>query len=206
METNRSKKTQAFFYILCIFCIAGLVELALLFNPAFAGPNSEAGCAVDMGIYTHNYSDEITKNHIEPSIAAESGQTVFAMIVAQNVNDLDTYKIEALFDPTRLKFIQGFEENRFEGINNILKKFYGATLGFQAVRQRPGKVIIANTLVDNNRNEAPEGSGVLAILEFETLDANPDNFIWLDSVHFVDSDGNNDAVTKRLRGAVNGSF
>jgi hypothetical protein len=204
MKTNKWKKTQVFFCVLCIFCMAGLVELALLSDSACAGPNSEAGCAVDMGIYTHYYSDEITKHNIEPSIAAEAGQTVFVMIVAQNVTDLDTYEIEALFDPTRLKFIQGFEENQFDGITNILKKFYGTTLGFQAVCQSPGKAIIANTLVDNNRNEAPEGSGVLAILEFETLDAKPDNFIQIGSVHFVDSDGNNDVVTKRLRGAVNG--
>jgi hypothetical protein len=148
------------------------------FTPLWAGPNGSASCAVDM-----NY----TTQKIESNLKAKMNDNIWIAIVAQNVTNLDTYQVEVKFDVNRLKFLGGVEDNSMSGIVNLLKTNGGQTIGFQTKERRAGTVNISNALVGTDSKQAPEGSGIIALLNFKVLDAKPDNGLLLFNVHFLDS-------------------
>ena len=82
-------------------------------------------------------------------------------------------------------------------IKNILKKNGGGTIGFQCALIEPGKINIANTMTGEDEEQAPEGSGVLAIIEFKTLTNYPNARLTLANVLFIDT-FNNHAVVQQL--------
>ncbi len=171
-----------------------------------SGLNSSAGCAVDMNMNTINYDDDITGKDIEKSAEAHKNDEKYVVIAGQKVSNLDTYQVEVHFDTSRLQFMEGYEDNAFNGIYNLLKKNGGTTVGFQAVEDTPGIVNISNTLSGNNIDEAPEGSGILGILKFKVIDDNPANSLTLRNVHFIDSFGNDNYITALINGVFNGGL
>ena len=158
-------------------------------GPAWAGPNASAGCALDLDCSSLDYDCFVSDADIDSRATASVGEDIFMIVVAQNVVNLDTYQVEVDFDPEKLAFIQGYEENTFAGIVNILKENGGSTVGFQAVERVPGNVNIGNALVGSNTYEAPECSGVLGLLRFVLLDDSRNNRITLSNVKFIDSNG-----------------
>jgi len=166
-------------------------------------PSSLPGIAVDFNIQTRDYDDGISLKDIESTISIKTNDEVWLAIVAQNVVNLDTYQVEITFDPDRLEFINGMEENPFSDIHNLLKKNGGSTIGFQAVERNPGVVNVSNSLTLENVDEAPEGSGIIGLLRFKVIDTLPDNSISLINVHFMDTYQNDFLVTNTINAVIN---
>jgi hypothetical protein len=181
--------------------------LCMLSPPVIhAGPNASAGCALDMDYTTRVYDPGITTTDIESSSEAAANDEIWIAVVAQNVTNLDTYQVEVSFDTNRMAFLGGLEENPSEGIYNLLKNNGGATIGFQAVEHVPGTVNIANALVGADTAEAPEGSGMIALLHFKVLDNNSNNQLTLSNVHYLDSEHTDDPIVTLMHGVMNPSL
>lgn len=175
--------------LLCIIALATILNGTLI-----AGHNSSAGCSVDMSIPLPG----LTQN-----IVAYGNDTIDVAIVADNVTNLDTYQIEIQFDPKILQFVGGYEEDPFIlGIENILKKNGGKTIGFQALENKQGALNITNTLIGSNTAQAPEGTGVLAIISFKVLEKGTST-ISVKSAIFVDSNHNEDNIKRLSDGKLN---
>ena len=173
-----------------------ILSLIFIFGtaPAWAGPNSSAGCALDLNYETRNYDAGITSKDIETAIEGKVGDEIWVGVIAQNVSNLDTYQAEVLFEADRLSYVEGYEDNTFAGIKNLLKINGGTTIGFQAVENTPGKVNIANALTGSNKDQAPEGSGIIALLKFKILSCGSDIPLTLSNVKYMDSDGSNEPL------------
>ena len=187
----KDSKVTGFWRIRPILIVLSLVFISGTY-PAWAGPNSSAGCALDLDYATHNYDSGITAENIESVITAEAGDEIWVAVVAQDVSNLDTYQAEVEFDPDHIAFVEGYEDEAFGGVENLLKKNGGTTIGFQAVENTPGKVNIANTLTKSDTAEAPEGSGIIALLKFKVL--GEDIRLTLSNVRYMDSEGSNEPI------------
>ncbi len=157
------------------------------------------GLALDMDISTTNYE---AANEIESQISACQDDEIWIAVAALGVTNLDTYQVEASFDTDKLEFLEGAEENSMGGISNLLKKNGGTTTGFLAVENTPGTVNISDTLTGTDCNQAPEGSGALALLKFRVLDGDPDAALTLGNVFFLDCTGGNEEITDLRNGKV----
>ncbi len=153
--------------------------------------------ALDMDISTTNYE---AASEIESQISACKEDEIWIAVVALNVTDLDTYQVEVSFDTDKLEFLEGAEENPMGGISNLLKKNGGTTTGFLAVEDVPGTVNISDTLTGADCDEAPEGSGALALLKFRVLSAGTDAELTLGNTFFVDCTGDNQGITDLRNG------
>ncbi|MDH3346555.1 MAG: cohesin domain-containing protein, partial [Desulfobulbaceae bacterium] len=167
-------------------------------------PEAQAyGAALDMNIATYSYNQtSLSDQDIEPTVTASLNDEIFLTVVAQNVTNLDTYQVEVLFDPAKLQFLAGYEENTLTGLNNILKSNGGTTIGFMSVETTTGTVNIVNSLVGDDASIAPEGTGIIAILKFRVLAESYSNNLLLNNVYFVDNTGINENAANLLNGAV----
>ncbi len=199
----RIKPASFFRCLLILFCLFALFRT----DPAWAGPNSSAGCALDLNYATHNYDAEISARDIDSSVEAKSGDEIWVAVVAQNVTDLDTYQVLIEFDPNRMSFIKGHEELPDNGPETLLKSNGATPLGF-LVMEYPNAprrtLVVASTLKGRSRDEAPEGSGIIAFLKFKVLDGNLDNQLTIRSVNYWDSERiNSSANDNRMNAVVN---
>ena len=158
------------------------------------------GLALDMDISTTNYESTDPDSEIESQISACQDDEIWIAVAALGVTNLDTYQVEASFDTDKLEFLEGAEENPMGGINNLLKKNGGTTTGFLAVEDVPGTVNISDTLTGADCDEAPEGSGALALLKFKVLSAGTDAELTLGNTFFVDCTGDNQGITDLRNG------
>jgi hypothetical protein len=172
-------------------------------NITFNFKSTQSQISLDMDPSTRNYDDTISSKDIEPTIAVPENGEVWVAVVAQGVTDLDTYQVEVSFNTEKVEFIEGVEENPSEGIENLLKKNGGETVGFQAVETIAGTINIANALTYTDCDQAPEGTGILALLKFRVLDTDPDNYLTLGNVFFIDCNGSQQEVTNLTNGSFN---
>jgi len=201
MRTIKGRKTNR--YLIIALFIVHCLPFFFGSHLAWAGPNLDAGCALDTDYTTQDYDAGITSKGIDSTINANANDEIWIAVVAQNVTNLDTYQVEVNFDPSRMSFIQGFEDNPFDGVNNLLKKNGGITVGFQAVENVAGIVNVANALSGTDTNKAPEGSGIIALLKFKVLDGDPDNHLTLSNVHYLNSGGTDNSITNLMYAVVN---
>jgi len=145
------------------------------------------GCSIDMNIHTHQYDNNISQIDIESQITAKPSDRLWVAVIAQNMIDLDTYEIEIHYDANVLSFEGGYEDSSMLGIDNLLKLNSGRTIGFQAVESKQGVINIANSLIGTDSNEAPEGTGVIAILHFTLLSDVVSSQISITKVNFLNS-------------------
>ena len=162
---------------------------------------STVACRLDMNIQTTSYGPEGSSIEIEPEIIAYMNDTITVAVVAQGVTDLDTYQVEIQFDPQSLKFIKGYEDVPSLGIQNVLKSSGGTTIGFMAFEKTPGTINIANALVGKNTHQAPDGSGILAVLRFKVLSDKTSELV-LKNIYFVDSNKKQCVVTQKFGGKI----
>jgi hypothetical protein len=172
-----------------------IIALATIMNGTLiAGQNSSAGCSVDMSIPLPG----LTQN-----IVAYSNDTIDVAIIADNVTNLDTYEVELQFDPKILQFAGGYEEDPFIlGIDNILKKNGGKTIGFQVVEKKSGLLNITNTLIGSSTDQAPEGTGCLAIISFKVLEKGTSS-VSIKNAIYVDSNHKEDIIKRTSDGNLN---
>jgi uncharacterized repeat protein (TIGR01451 family) len=159
-----------------------------------------AALSLDMDISTRNYDDTISSTDIEQTIFVPENDEAWIAVVAQGVTNLDTYQVEVSFDTEKVEFIEGVEDNPSEGIENLLKKNGGETTGFQAVENISGTVHIENALAQQDCDDAPEGTGIIALLKFRVLDTNQDNQLTLGNTFFTDCNDNQEEVTDLTHG------
>ncbi|ETR64813.1 MAG: hypothetical protein OMM_15308, partial [Candidatus Magnetoglobus multicellularis str. Araruama] len=62
---------------------------------------------------------------------------------------------------------------------------------------------IANSLVGQDTKQAPEGSGIIAIIKFKVLDDQSNNAITLSNVFYVDSNITKDVITHLNHATIN---
>jgi len=168
----------------------------------YAGPNSIANCNLDLDIQTYSYVADDPTMDVEDSLHAIVNSMVYVAVVAHNVNNLDTYQVELNFDPEKLEFIAAYEEDPVVmGISNLLKVNGGSTLGFYAAKREPGLINIANTLIGDFTSQAPEGSGIIAIIGFRVLKPGVCR-IKLSNVHFINSNTIEDHIVNTKNGII----
>jgi hypothetical protein len=163
-----------------------------------------AGLALDMNTDTRNYLNVFSYQDIEATApgSAGIGDEIWVAVVAQNVTNLDTYQAEVTFDPLKLDYLGGIEDNPVSGIYNLLKKNGGTTVGFQAIEQCPdncGVINISNALTAETTAVAPEGTGILALLNFRVLNVAS---LGLSNVFFVDPYGVGQHITQLRGGGI----
>lgn len=190
--------------IYAIGCVLSCLLFTVFPGMSYAGPNSSAGCSLDMDYTTCSYESGVSSLDIESSVTAYIDDIVSVAVIAQGVTNLDTYQVEVLYDTASLQFIGGYEDVPLFAIDNLLKTNGGATIGFQAIEKEPGIVNIANTLTGTDTSQAPEGSGIIAIIRFKVLEDGPSKLI-LTNVHFVDSLQNDDLITNKTDGELEGA-
>ena len=169
---------------------------------AWSGPNLEAGCAIDLNLTTVEYDSGVSEKDIEATKTVEADEEFWIAVVAQNVENLDTFQVEVNFDSSKLSFVGAAEENPLQGIDNLLKKNGGTTTGLFAQSTADGVLNIADSLTGTSTEEAPEGSGVLALLKFRALPGVSYTQLTLNNVHFIDSGGTNNDSPSTLSPAV----
>ena len=160
------------------------------------------GVVLDMDISTTDYESTNPDSEIESQVSACQDDDIWIAVAALGVTDLDTYQVEVSFDTDKLEFLEGAEEYPMGGISNLLKKNGGTTTGFLAVENTPGTVNISDTLTGADCNQAPEGSGALALLKFRVLDGDPDAALTLGNVFFLDCTGGIEEITDLRNGKV----
>jgi alpha-tubulin suppressor-like RCC1 family protein len=162
--------------------------------PAIAGTNSNAVCILDLDYSTPEIESE-------QSINANS--EIWIAVIAQDVQNLDGYQVEIVYDSKRMQFKSGIEDNSMAGITNLLKINGGTTVGFQAQEKSDGRINISNALAGNDINQAPEGSGIIAIIQFKVLDSQSDNTLTLSNVNFLNSQQENDNISMLKHAVIN---
>jgi len=178
-----------------------LFSIIYLSSICFAGNNDNAGCSIDMDITSINYENILSQSDIDYQINAVEGERINVAVVAQNVQNLDTYQVEIKYDNSKLKYIFASEEFEIIGVENLLTKNNGKTIGFQSVEKTPGIINIANTLIKSDTLQAPEGSGVIAVLVFNVI-KNGQTTLELSNVNFIDSFGNEDKIDNLTNGMI----
>jgi len=162
--------------------------------------NSPAALSVDMDMATRDYDDTVSSKDIEQTIFVPENDEAWVAVVAQGVTNLDTYQVEVSFDTEKVEFIEGVEEDPSEGIENLLERNGGETSGFQAVENVSGTIHIENALTQQDCGDAPEGTGIIALLKFRVVDTNQDNHLTLDNAFFTDCNDNQQEVTNLENG------
>ncbi len=175
------------------FAMTCLLIIAIFVCISHAGSQTSPGCSLDMNLATQT---------VESGITADAGDIVSLAVIAENVNNLDTYQIELAYAPDTVRFVGGYEDVPTMGIRNLLKKNGGTSIGFQATEKRPGLLNIANTLTGTDAAEAPEGSGIIAVMRFRVLRDGPCQ-LGLANVRFSDSSRNEVLVTNLKGGKIN---
>lgn len=188
---------------LCIItCLISFLIIITLQHTSHAGQNASAGCSLDMDIATHSYEPVISLTDIESNIRAYANDVISVAVVAQNVSNIDTYQAEVTYDTTTLQFMEAWEDAPMHGIKNVLKTNHGTSIGFQVTEREPGVVNIANTLTGTDISEAPEGSGILAVMRFKVLTGDSAE-LGLRNICFADSFQNKDFITIKKHGNIN---
>jgi hypothetical protein len=161
---------------------------SLVTLPATAGPNESASLSVDLDLTTPG----IQSQHI---IDEEVSQ-FFAAVWCEDVENLDTYSFLLTFDTSLVELTGTYEENPMAGLTNILKSNGGATLFMEpsTEEKQAGKITVASTLTESNPAQAPEGSGLLALLQFAVLDLG-ECTLSLGETRLLDHEGISDDIT-----------
>ena len=185
-----------------IFFSFVIIMSIITFNShSLAEHEKKSACYLDMDITTRTYNNADAVD-IESSIISYADDTIMVGIIAQNVLNLDTFQVEVNYDPSVLSFIAAAEDLTYKGIKTILKKNGGSTIGFQATEKKSGTINISNTLIGDDPQIAPEGTGLLAIIKFKVL-SDKTTFLDLKNVFFVGSDKTEDPVNLLHGGKIN---
>ncbi|MBD3345427.1 MAG: hypothetical protein GF401_10235 [Chitinivibrionales bacterium] len=159
---------------------------ALLWIAAVAGPNQDATISIDMDPSTAG---------IQNTLSSDAG-TFWVFVTAGAVKNLDTYSFRMTYNTDSLEFISASWS--YAGTNNILTLNGGSTIGQSAPDTLDGSPDTVEgwlTLIGDDTLQAPDGSGLLAAIQFRSL-LGPLNSTAIRSAlgDFVDSDGERDLV------------
>jgi PKD repeat protein len=92
------------------------------------------------------------------------GDVVTVQVEIQNAVNLDSYDFKVTYNPFKLKLIEGSVS---EG--SFLQTTVDGESFFQADTSKPGEVWLSNSLPGQNPEEAPDGDGLLAAMQFKVI-------------------------------------
>jgi hypothetical protein len=132
---------------------------------------------------------DVTTPQIDSVKMAAAG-TLTIGIYAKNAVNLDSYSFDVSFNPAVLGFQTAAEDNSFAGLANILKKNGGQTLNVNLGLKKGcnDTVNINNTLQGSDSAKAPDGDGLLGLIQFTVLEALPCT-LSLHNAVFLDYEG-----------------
>jgi hypothetical protein len=136
---------------------------------------------------------DVTTPQIDSVKMAAPG-TLTIGIYCKNAVNLDSYSFDVAFNPAVLSFQTAAEDNSFAGLTNILKKNGGQTLNVNLGLKKgcTDTVNINNTLQGSDSVKAPDGDGLLGVIQFSVKEALPctlslHNAVFLDYESVMDS-------------------
>ena len=142
--------------------IAIILQSVIISHYGLAGQNNAAGIRIDF-----NYTQSGNQG-VNSTIPQTIGTVIWLEIHAVNTSNLDTYEFDLHFNNAELVLNAAYEDNPFSGENNLLKKNGGSTIGFGATNTGD-QINVRNTLVGNQGDNSPDGTGLLALLKFTTI-------------------------------------
>jgi hypothetical protein len=164
-------------------------------DAAIAGPNASSGCAIDLDDSTHDYEVNISNKDIESKGTVGSKDEVTIAVVAQNVSDLDTFQVEINYDPDLIQFIRAYENTSQETV--FLQQNGGISTGLMVAEKQTGTINIASALIGKDKEEAPDGTGIIAFLDFKILNNTKKIHLSLSNVYYINFDGVKDHITHK---------
>ena len=170
--------------------ISLLILSVLLPSFAIAGPNENAGIVFDMNAMTYG-------NQNQTSIPSQpAGAMIRLDVYCTDVQNLDTYEFEIIYDETELAYVAASATNPITYEPNILTTNGGAAIGWMIDSSTPGIISIAYTLAGTDTLEAPEGEGLIADIVFQAQVATHGT-VSFGNVRFYDSFGVIDNITNK---------
>lgn len=186
MEKSEESLLMRYFsgiFVTLIFLLSWMYALLL------AEQNENAAIRIDFDYLT---SGNQNQDSMDPP---GTGVTVWLEIHVSGASNLDTYEFDLNYFSSDLTFISAFEDNPFSSENNFLKKNGGSTTGWGATDYTT-HINVRNTLVGNQGEDTPDGSGLLAVLNFTTKVDAPGNLNF-GTVKWLDNDGVQDLGTDK---------
>jgi parallel beta-helix repeat protein len=153
-------------------------------------PLPSVGMALDLDISSHSYENSISETDIETSINLETNKMFLVGVIIQGAKNTDTVQIEINYDADRLEFIEGDETMPEQGITNFMNQNGCESIGFNITERWPGKINVSAATIYSESEQAPVGSGILAILQFKTMDEEYNNNIYLSDGYLIDCNDN----------------
>ncbi len=141
----------------------------------FGGPNKDASVFID-----YNAATDV--------VEACSNVTTAKMVAAvriSNASDLDGYSFQLDYDTTIFRLLEC--ETPGSGTGDFFLESNGGKVGPLLKMEKSGSIEISASLVGNDRTQAPDGDGVLALITFQRL-TNYACELKLSKVELIDSD------------------
>ncbi|MCK4654133.1 MAG: T9SS type A sorting domain-containing protein [Candidatus Cloacimonetes bacterium] len=161
------------------------------------GPNEFAGIVFDLDATT-------TGNQNLTSILSQPPGTYIRVdVYCTEVNNLDTYEFEVIYNPTELEYVTATSTNPITFEGNILESNGGTALGWMIDTSTPGVLSLAYTLAGTDTLEAPEGEGLIADIVFLSL-VDTYGTLSFGDVYFYDSYGVVDLITDKGTASIGG--
>lgn len=165
-------------------------------SPAIAGSNADAECAIDLDPSTHGYSTDF--DAVESVFRVDSGDERSICAIARNVSNLDSWRLDLVYDPTVLSFSGASDQSAYEP--NILAKHGGVYLWMPPKQTTPGRIRVAAALCSANDHIAPDGAGILACFKFNVLTIEQNTKLTIENAVFIDPDRVSDTITRMVDG------
>ena len=175
--------------IIFLFSILICVNFEILSNQ-----NSGAGIRFDLNTISSGNQNQI-------NISCPGTNTFVRVdIYVEGASNLDTYEFNITYNNSELQFMGGSEDQLVTYESNFLKKNGGSTTGFTCIASS-GVVNCANTLVGDQGDNTPDGSGLLASIVFKALVDCPGQLSF-GNVSWYDNTGLQDICTDKGSNAV----
>jgi hypothetical protein len=128
--------------------------------PALGGPNASARIVIDYDAYTPLIDDEC------PDMGEESD--IVLSVLIRGVKDLDGYALLVSYNKETLSFVSAKKRVSGTGQRAFLEE-NGGRAGVFLVKPGEGSADIAASLIGTDREEAPDGDGIIAYVQFKRI-------------------------------------
>jgi len=150
------------------------------------GPNAGAGIEFDLDATTTG------NQHLTAISSQPAGTYIRLDVYATDVQNLDTYGFDIIYDASELQYIASSATNPLTFEGNILTSNGGTAVGWMVDTSTPGVLGIAYTLTGTDTLQAPEGDGLVGDIVFKALvdtygELSFDNVYYYDTFGVVDN-------------------
>ncbi|NUQ34189.1 MAG: hypothetical protein HUU29_04535, partial [Planctomycetaceae bacterium] len=128
-----------------------------------------------------------------------AGKSFSVGVYARGVKDLIGYEVVVVYDPEKLALKSVLEQSSAEGAN-VLKKDGG--LGAFIGRVGTGTATLTAAILGPSEKVAPDGDGLLGVLEFEALSFSGETNLTVQSAVMTDLQGVTDSLASDAKGTM----